>query len=195
MRNTYTYDQSLPTPGAENVGTYTDWTGAFDAAWDNAGNWHNGVPTDMLNAEIADVSGAKAPYPVISGPATCLSLYMAPGSALDIGPSGALTVNGTFTNAGGALTIKSDATGTGSLIESNGVNATVERYLSQDRWHYISAPVDDPNTSVFTGLYVRKLRSGAYRRSEVSLLGSESTSGPRQRTPRESAESRLREFA
>jgi hypothetical protein len=42
---------------------------------------------------------------------------------------------------------------------------------------------------------VRKLRSGAYRRSKDSLFGSHLTSGPRQRTPRESAESRLREFA
>ncbi len=115
---------------------------------------HNGVPTDMLNAAIPDVSLLDAPFPIISGPATCLSLYMAPGSALDIGVTGQLTVNGTFTNAGGTLTIKSDASGTGSLIESNGVNATVERYLSQDKWHYVSAPVDDPNTSIFTDLYM-----------------------------------------
>jgi hypothetical protein len=151
--NTYTYDQSIPTPGAENFAIYTDWTGLADNNWDNPGNWNHGVPTVVLNAVIPDVSGMKAPFPVINGPATCLGLYMATGSSLQIGTSGALTVNGTFTN-NGSLTIKSDATGTGSLIENNGVTASVERYLSQDKWHYVSSPVDDPTANVFYGIYM-----------------------------------------
>ncbi len=152
QRNTYTYDQSPPTPGAVNILMFTDWTGLVDDSnWDNPGNWTNDVPNPGLGASIPDVS--KAPFPIINGPATCLSLYMAAGSSLEIGTGGSLTVINNFTNNGN-LTIKSDATGTGSLIEGNGVNATVERYLSQDKWHYVSAPVDDPNTSIFTGLYM-----------------------------------------
>ena len=155
QRNTDTYDQSPPTPGEENVGIYTDWTGVVDGNWDEAGNWHNGVPTGALNAEIPDVSGAKAPFPAISGTATCLNLYMAAGSALDINPTGELTVTGTFTNSGGTLTIKSDATGTGSLIESSGVNANVQRYLVADRWHFISSPITAATANTYLGLYLQ----------------------------------------
>ncbi|MEZ5082912.1 MAG: hypothetical protein R2750_05625 [Bacteroidales bacterium] len=150
---TTSYDQSPTTIGVENSGIYTDWTGAIDSDWDNAGNWHNGVPTDLLNTTIPDVN-AKAPFPVISGSAIAGSLYMASGSTLEIASSGDLTVLGTFTNAGGTLTIKSDASGTGSLIETSGVDATIERYLTPNKWHYISSPVSSLVSDVFEGLYL-----------------------------------------
>ncbi|MBL7906395.1 MAG: T9SS type A sorting domain-containing protein [Bacteroidales bacterium] len=67
-------------------------------------------------------------------------------------PSGkGLTVNGTITNNAGVtgLVIKSDITGTGSLINSTAdVEATVERYLTDyettndQRYHFISSPVE-----------------------------------------------------
>ncbi|MCD4696377.1 MAG: choice-of-anchor J domain-containing protein, partial [Bacteroidales bacterium] len=130
-RNTSTYDQSIPTPGAMNTSINTNWTGIVDDNWDDAGNWDNGVPVSLRDVFIPDVS--KAAYPVITSSATCNSLFMAGGSFLDIAPSGDLTVIGTFTN-NGTLTIKSDVSGTGSLIENNGVNATVERYYTGGEW-------------------------------------------------------------
>ncbi|MCD4673373.1 MAG: hypothetical protein K8R77_11985, partial [Anaerolineaceae bacterium] len=154
QRNTYTYDQSPPTPGAENIGIYTDWNGMADNNWDNPGNWHNGVPNDMLNAEIPDVSGLKASFPVITGLATCNNLFIYAGASLEIGTTGALTVNGTLTN-NGTLTVKSDATGTGSLIESSGVNATVERYYTGSQWHFISSPISGATANMFLGLYLQ----------------------------------------
>jgi len=62
--------------------------------------------------------------------------------------TGNMTVTGTLTN-NGALTVLSDATGTGSLIHSTaGVPATVQRYITaanwgteDDGWHQISSPV------------------------------------------------------
>jgi len=67
-----------------------------------------------------------------------------------------LTVSGNLANNAGntGLVISSDAMGTGSLIEYNGVNASVDRYLTEDKWHYITAPVDDPLAEVFLGLYM-----------------------------------------
>lgn len=73
--------------------------------------------------------------------------------------SKSLTVNGTLTNSAGngGLVIKSDATGTGSLIHStSGISATVERYVSggwsawNSGWHQISSPVADQTISSFS---------------------------------------------
>ena len=66
------------------------------------------------------------------------------GRKFNIGAGKYLTAN-TITNSGGnaGLTIKSDAYGTGSLLNSNsGVAATVERYIANDQlWHFLSTPV------------------------------------------------------
>jgi len=150
FRNTYTYDQSPPTPGAANVGLYTDWTGAVDSDWNTAGNWSNVVPTAALNTSIPDVS-AKAPFPILSGPAICLSLNMASNSILWIDPDGEMTVIGAFTNTGGDLTIKSDATGTGSLIEGtySGSDINIERYLTADKFQSFSPSVDGEKAGMF----------------------------------------------
>ncbi len=63
---------------------------------------------------------------------------------------GCATINGTLTNSAGTggLVVHSDATGTGSLIESSGVNATVERFITQDIYHYITPPVTGQNISL-----------------------------------------------
>ena len=63
-------------------------------------------------------------------------------------------VDGTLTNTpntAAALILKSDASGTASLIQQTGaVSATVERYLSGDNWHYIFAPLTSIDTAIFT---------------------------------------------
>ncbi len=69
---------------------------------------------------------------------------------LEIQPGGELTVDGTTSVEGsGTLTILSTSSGTGSFIPVGTVtgDVTVQRYLTQDRWHYISEPVND--TRVF----------------------------------------------
>jgi hypothetical protein len=80
-----------------------------------------------------------------------------------IGAGKQLTVpNAKIDLTGCTLTLKSDATGTSSLIDNGtidgqtGTNVTVERYLTKDEWHYVSAPVDDPTANVFLGIYMMK---------------------------------------
>ena len=63
-----------------------------------------------------------------------------------------LTVSNTLVNNSGldGLVINSDATGTGSLIESSGgVSATVNRFLLQKKWHFIGIPVNTAAASTF----------------------------------------------
>jgi len=103
------------------------WTGSANTDWANADNWNSGyVPGADDNITILDVEND----PIISSitNASCNNL--------------------TVLNYA-ILTIKSNATGTGSLIVNGTASGdiTVERYLSQGKWHYISAPVND--TRVF----------------------------------------------
>jgi hypothetical protein len=83
-------------------------------------------------------------------PALCNNMNIAAGTLPDVSgvliidAGKALTVNGTLTNDG-TLTIKSDGTGTGSLITNGNVTgtATVERYINGASWswHFLSSPV------------------------------------------------------
>lgn len=63
---------------------------------------------------------------------------------------GAATVSGTLTNNAGitGLVVESDTSGTGSLIENSGINATIERFINQGRYHYISSPVSEQDISL-----------------------------------------------
>jgi hypothetical protein len=73
------------------------------------------------------------------------SLTINAGKSLIINAGKQLTVTGTLTNTAGnsGLVIKSDATGTGSLITSSSPSATVERYITgaASAWHLLSSPV------------------------------------------------------
>lgn len=86
----------------------------------------------------------------LSQNATFNNLTIDAGSIFSIASGKQLTVTGTLTNNGGTagLVLKSDATGTASLINSTaGVNATVERYITHytsntDGWRLVSSPVN-----------------------------------------------------
>ena len=144
-RNTSTYDQTLPTPGAANAYADISWTGTTDTDWAVTTNWNpNYVPDIVSNAIIPDVTND----PVISATAVCKDLTIAASAIVEIAATGSLTVDGTLSNSG-SLNIKSTATGTGSLINSTAnVPATVERYIEAatwetagSGWHLLSSPV------------------------------------------------------
>jgi len=120
------------------VETSITWVGNTDSDWDDGTNWSgDAVPITTSNVVIPVVGTT---YPVITtdGTASCnnLTIY-----------------------SGATLTINSASGGTGSLIVdgSSMGNVTVERYLTQGKWHYISAPVND--TRVFNTFL--SLTSGA----------------------------------
>jgi len=74
------------------------------------------------------------------------------GSLFTIPETKGLTVTGLMTNhvGTGGLLLKSSATGTASLFQSNsGVPATVQRYIDGDTcaWHFMSSPVSNQTIS------------------------------------------------
>lgn len=91
--------------------------------------------------------------------ASCSTLTIEAGGKLIVSSGKHLTVSGDITNnaGNGGLLLKSDATGTASLIHSNaGVQATAERYLTggwtaaDAGWHLISSPVAAQAITAFT---------------------------------------------
>lgn len=95
-----------------------------------------------------------------------------------INPSGTITMTGSsnFINVNGDLLIRSDATGTGSVIYPSGSvsygTATVERYYTGSEWHFISSPISDAVSGMFTGLYLQYLDESATAPDEyVDIVG------------------------
>lgn len=148
---------AVNTPGDVNllqeIGNFTFWTGAADQDWENGGNWTGGVPTSSSNAAIPEVSSPLNYFPVINQLVEVSTLVVDVDAVLEIDVQGALTVSGSFINSG-TLNIRSDAEGTGSLIETNGVNANTERFVTEESWHHISSPVTALYSDVFEGWYL-----------------------------------------
>jgi hypothetical protein len=157
QRNTSTYDQAIPTPGAVNAALFTDWTGNSTSDWFDAGSWSNGLPTAAINAVVPDMTGGGNPNPVINGSGAVVNdLVVQSLGELTIGPAGQLTVNGSLSNQNGAagIVLQSDATGQGSLLTDDVTYMTVQTYLTADKWHMVSAPVTGDTAGVFLGVYL-----------------------------------------
>lgn len=76
------------------------------------------------------------------------NLLVSDTAKLNIGAGKKMTVSGSLSNTAGTsgLTLKSNATGTASLIHhSNNVPATVERYITgaKEDWHFLASPVSN----------------------------------------------------
>ncbi|MBP7497158.1 MAG: T9SS type A sorting domain-containing protein, partial [Bacteroidales bacterium] len=108
--------------------------------WDIGSNWDDGnVPN---SATPVTISGSAIYQPIIysGNTGSCANITILSRASL--------TVEGTL-SAGGNLIIKSDATGTGGLTNTNtatiniGGTATVERYMSNNGYHYISTPINN----------------------------------------------------
>jgi len=99
------------------------------------------IPATVNNLTIDNAEGVTLSNNQLTVNGT---LLINSGKKLEIGVGKQLTVSGTLTNNAGnaGLIIKSNASGTGTLIHStSNVNATVQQYLPDTRNWYISSPV------------------------------------------------------
>ena len=122
----------------------------MNSDWNTPDNWYSSlVPGASDNAYIPDVTNDPVVNEAPATPALCNNLTIDAGAVLTVAPGKSLTVNGTLTNnaGSGGIVIQSDASGTGSLIESSaGVDGTMQRYIPQRTdnvhgWHFLSSPV------------------------------------------------------
>ncbi|MCX6303530.1 MAG: glycine-rich protein [Bacteroidetes bacterium] len=150
------------------------WNGG-STDWNTPGNWNsNTIPNSYVNVTIP-ITGND---PVISSNTECNNLAIQSGAALTLAPARKFTVNGTFTN-NGSFTIRSDATGTGSLIHHTaGVKATAQRYIdgwtdASHGWHFMSSPVaSQAISSTFADITANPMSSAVdlYKWSEPDNL-------------------------
>lgn len=133
---------------------FTYWVGNSSTDWNTASNWSPAaVPTGSTNVIIQ----ASRPHdPVIHNnmvSAACQKLTINEGAVLVVDAGSAFTVTGIIqNNAGtGGLHVLSG----GSLIESTeGVAATVHSEIPANEWHFISSPVAEAVSGMFTGKYL-----------------------------------------
>jgi hypothetical protein len=130
------------------------WTGNISTDWSYTNNWDDfAVPTGSVSVNIpTSPSGNRFPETNTGSGAVCNNITINSGAHLHIPSNNTLTVNGTLTNNAGepGLRIESDVTGTGSLISSTtGVDAKVERFLTDWEWHFIGMPVESSLAGVF----------------------------------------------
>ncbi|TSA28490.1 MAG: hypothetical protein D4R67_03670 [Bacteroidetes bacterium] len=94
---------------------------------------------DSFSQKMVLSSGARI---IVSAGTTVINpgdLTINSGAFLEL--TGNMTVSGTLTNSAGTsgLVITSDASNTGSLIQStDAVNGTVERYIADNAWHLVT---------------------------------------------------------
>jgi len=136
---------------------FNTWLNTDDSNWATSSNWSNGTPDATSNVGISTFSGSGDVLPgSLNIDANCNNLFLASGVTISntsntltvsgnvisqgaflIG--GNMTIDGTLLNSG-TFTINSTSSGTGSVIFNESItgNVIVKRFLTQDRWHYIS---------------------------------------------------------
>ena len=125
-----------------------------DGNWNSNATWATGQ-----NAPVNSWANVNIENNVdITSAEDCEDMNISSGASITVNENQWLTVNGTLTNGAGnsGLVVKSSSSGTGSLIEQSGVNATVERYYTGNQWHFISSPVSGATANMFFGLYLQK---------------------------------------
>lgn len=157
-------DTDLPDfSGEDNDGTLTNmedadwvastafntWLNTDNSAWATTSNWSQGAaPGATDNVGVYSYSGSTQPSVATPGYNT---LVVGTGATLTTTGNvtnaagktafilGDMTIGGTFSNSG-TFTIPSSSSGTGSVIFTGTAtgNVKVERFLTHDRWHYIS---------------------------------------------------------
>lgn len=182
-------DSYLSNEGANYVATFTtpsSYIFSGTGNWSESSKWNfNVIPSGSNDATMDGTA-------TITSATSINSLTINSNKSLAISPSQSLTVNGTLTNNAGntGLVIKSDASGTGSLIHnSSNVPATVERYitgssvLTSKVYHQVSIPLTadaNPTSNLFLGSYLFSFNEAggdgtANQKGEWVALGSSTT--------------------
>lgn len=135
-----TSDAGTSYGGVESFTTYasaTSFTGAGN--WSTPGNWSAGIPGPTTDVTITGTCTAD-------GSSTVDDLTVNSGASLAVASGQTLTVSGN-------LTLKSDATGTASLINSGTLSVTgttnAERYMTGSKWHLVSPTTAGGSISTF----------------------------------------------
>ncbi|MBI9038794.1 MAG: T9SS type A sorting domain-containing protein [Bacteroidales bacterium] len=115
-----------PTIGAYEPRYAGYWIGTTDNDWNTSTNWDDGAIAGSSD-DVIIPNVANDPEVGVTGTATCDDLTI---------------------KSGATLTLKSTSSGTASLIVEGTAtgNVSVERFLTHDKWHYISGQTNISGT-------------------------------------------------
>lgn len=176
---TGTYNGTLTNSDADewvDSEAFNVWTGTNNGAWNNAGNWTDGIPGSSDNIHIGSGSNASALASNITVNTAVVAsdggLTITNGNLLTVssglfafkditvegadgGDPGKITTDNLYLSSGDTIILKSPANSgaMGSLIFSDvdgegGIK--IERFLQQNEFHYIGSPIAGQSTSIFT---------------------------------------------
>ena len=134
--------------------------------WNDAANWEVSAdgstswtpaceyPNSANSNEVTILNGHTITIPDFTSSETFTAdlFTIESGGVLEITPKGQFTVTNLVNNASTTgLILKSDATGTASLLQTTGaVEATVERYITGSVWHYMFAPLSSIASTTYS---------------------------------------------
>ncbi|MEI6900507.1 MAG: hypothetical protein WCL00_11565, partial [Bacteroidota bacterium] len=118
--------------------TSSTWNGTGN--WTVSGNWSSGQPDYLMNAKVASGSLTLDP----GKGAEVNQLRLAPSTSFTLPATSHLSLND-------SVVIGSSAGGSGSFLDQTPGTSTfhgkVQSYLTNGRWHYVSAPANGAKTS------------------------------------------------
>ena len=122
---------------------------AVGGSWTNPATWIQGAVPSTTNAtEVIIASNAATPTIIDINDTTQLNVTINPGGALTINSGNTLKID----NAN--FLIKSNSSGTGSLIQNGtltgtNINIQVQKYIKGNEWHIMSIPITSATANVF----------------------------------------------
>ena len=127
-------------------------TPVYPTTW-NGSTWDNGLPSSSKNAIV------NGNLSLTDALTMACSFTINLGNTVTLNAGKNLTANETTTlNSAECLVLKSDASGTASFIDhgiSGSGTTKVERYISQNQWHYTCVPMTSTPTLPLKDLYVK----------------------------------------
>lgn len=145
-----------------NMDPTTDWVvstapipyySVNNGAWNNNSSWASGQNAPANTWARVVVFNDLA----VATNATVEQLTVDMAGTLTVNPAYSLTVNGDLNNQAGpgGLIVGANASDMGSLIHNTvAVEGTVQQYLSEDQWHFVSPPVANAVSGVYTDIYL-----------------------------------------
>ncbi len=130
---------------SEEAGTITTvWRGVGN--WSDASKWDNGIPYNICNAVVD--SGTVT----VDMDGEANDVTISAGAAMTISSGKTVTINGDFV-------LESIDGKDASFIDDGsytvGGKITVQRFLSQEEWHYLTPPVSGDTAGIFMGIYLK----------------------------------------
>jgi len=127
---------------------FNTWIGSEGSAWSTAANWSAGA-VPVVTDNVGVLSGKTVTVDVGSG----LAFNLCNSGTLSVAPGKTLDISGNLFNLADStgFAIQSDATGTGQLKVTGSAsgNVSFERYMSGQKFHLFSPPLQGQSITRF----------------------------------------------